>query len=272
MSDRVSEAMRLYREVFGVQKKHLPGLVVRSPELDEVSIRARLGEGLSLLEPERVEVDYRSFEPLFREIKGVVARMSRSAADRDGDFLEHRDLSLEEVEGLGRAWMEGGEGLLEARAAELEVDYGVLSLLLYASFAAVFRKLALELHPRADLDQFPRGACPVCGAPPVMGFNREEDGLRVLECSLCGSRWGTPRMLCLFCGTMQQEKLKYIFAGEDRSRRAYVCDGCKRYVKVLDCKGRPGEVVLPLEDLFTAYLDEAAQREGYERACRTVFS
>ena len=50
-----------------------------------------------------------------------------------------------------------------------------------------------------------------------MGFNRDEDGLRVLECSLCGSRWGTPRMVCLFCGTPDQEKLRYLFVNEDRT-------------------------------------------------------
>ncbi len=272
LSDRITRTMKLYRDIFGAQKKYLGRLEVSSPELDEVQIRARLGEGLPLLDPESIEVGYETFNQLFQEIKGIVARKSSSTGTREREFLKNRELSPEEVEELGRAWLEGREDSLKAMAEEFDVDYSVLSLLLHATFAAVFRKLALELHPRIDLDQFPHAACPVCGAPPVMGFNRDEDGLRVLECSLCGSRWGTPRMLCLFCGAAQQEKLKYLFAGEDRARRVYVCDSCKRYIKITDRKGQPEEIVLPLEDLFTSYLDEAAQKEGYDRACRTVFS
>jgi FdhE protein len=79
-------------------------------------------------------------------------------------------------------------------------------------------------------------------------------------------------MLCLFCGTPDQKKLKYLFVNEDQRRRIYVCDNCRKYIKITDCKGQAEEMVLPLEDLFTSYLDEAAQREGYDRACRTVFS
>ncbi len=272
MSDRVGSPLKLYRDIFAAQKKHQSRLGVSAPPLDDVQINTRLEEGLPLLEPEHLEIDYATFNDLFRELKGIVARKSKSAELHDREFLKSRELDGEEVEELGRAWLEGREDYLETQAAELGVDYSILSLLLHATFAACFRKLAEELRSRADLDQYPGADCPICGAPPVMGFNRDEDGLRVLECSLCGSRWGTPRMLCLFCGTPDQSKLRYLFVNEDRTRRIHVCEGCKKYIKIVDRKGQTEDIVLPLEDLFTAYLDEAARTEGYDRGCRTVFS
>jgi FdhE protein len=268
----VGSPLKLYRDIFAAQKKHLSGLGVSVPLLDDIQINTRLEEGLPLLEPELLEIDYAKFNDLFRELKGIVARKSKLAEPRDREFLKKRELGQEEVEELGRAWLEGREDYLETRAAELEVDYSILSLLLHATFAACFRKLAVELHSRADLDQYPGAECPICGAPPVMGFNRDEDGLRVLECSLCGSRWGAPRMVCLFCGTPDQSKLRYLFVNDDQTRRIYVCERCKKYIKIVDRKGQTDEIVLPLEDLFTAYLDEAARAEGYDRGCRTVFS
>jgi FdhE protein len=128
------------------------------------------------------------------------------------------------------------------------------------------------LARKADLSQIPQGRCPVCGDLPIMGL-LGEDGVRILECSFCGARWGFPRMMCPFCNTTDQSKLSYIFGEDDRSRRAYLCEACKSYIKISEAGMRqPEEIVLPLEDLATVHLDHAAAERGFERGCRTVFS
>jgi FdhE protein len=146
-------------------------------------------------------------------------------------------------------------------------------MLLHISLAPFYWKMTRSLTRKADLDQVPRGECPVCGSLPVMGYLRAEEGLRVLECSLCGTRWGFPRMMCPFCSNVDQNTLKYIFADDDGSRRVYLCEKCRKYVKVSTPVGeKDEEFVIPLEDFATAHLDLAAEERGYERGCRTVFS
>jgi FdhE protein len=153
------------------------------------------------------------------------------------------------------------------------IDPAVLYMLLHTSIAPFYWKTAGMLARKADLDQVLSDTCPVCGDLPVMGFLRSEDGLRVLECSLCGTRWGIPRILCPFCKTVDQGKLKYIFSNDDDTRRVYLCDKCGKYIKVNAAPGeREEEFVVPLEDLATAHLDLTAEEKGYERGCRTVFS
>ncbi len=271
-SEGMGEALKLYREVFAAQKRYLKKLAVAMPRLEDETIRERMMVGAPLIDAEVMEIDYVPFNDLFRELKGIVARKGRAAGARESRFLKETELSLAEVEELGKAWLAGREGLLEKKAQELDIEYSLLSLLLHSTFAAVFRKLALELHPRVELDQYPHAGCPICGALPLMGFNRYRDGLRVLECSLCGSRWGTPRMLCIFCGSPDQRKLRYLFVNGDQARRIHVCESCRTYIKIVNRRKQTDEIILPLEDIFTAYLDEVAEREGYLRGCRTVFS
>ncbi len=272
MNDRMGAPLRLYRDIFVAQQKHLDTLSVTMPPLDDQQIMTCMEEWTPLIDSETLTIDYAAIDDLFRELKGIVARKSKVAEARDSKFLKETELSEEDVEGLGNAWLEGREDSLVEKAEELDVDFSLLSLLLHSTFAAVFRKLAHELHSRVDLDQYPRAFCPVCGSLPVMGFNRRKDGLRVLECSLCGSRWGTPRMFCLFCQSPDQSKLRYLFVNEDSSRRIHVCENCRTYIKVVDRKKQAEEIVIPLEDIFTTYLDEVAEKEGYKRGCRTVFS
>jgi FdhE protein len=144
-------------------------------------------------------------------------------------------------------------------------------MLMHISLAPFLWKRSAALARKADLDEVPQGRCPVCGDLPVMGLMNEE-GLRILECSLCGTRWVFPRMMCPFCNNTDQGMLSYIFVEGDRSRRAYLCDACKRYIKVSEAgAGRLEEKVMALEDLATAHLDQAAEQRGYERGCRTAF-
>lgn len=269
LSERMGPTLRLFRDVFGIQRRHLSRIEVEVPRLEDLQIQARLEEGLPLIDKSVLEVDPVIFQGILEEVRSLLSRRSRERGSRES--LRELRLGPDEAVELARARLRGEMGPIEEKAREKGIDPNVLGLLLQVSLAPFLQKAASALHPKADLDQGLSAACPICGDPAVMGFNRDGDGLRILECSLCSTRWGTPRMLCLFCGNTDQSRLGYLFAGEDRSRRVHVCKSCKKYIKVTDCQGRAEEIVLPLEDLFTAYLDEVAQDRGYLRGCRTVF-
>lgn len=268
---RLKGIIGLYREVFSVQRRLSQRIPDRLPHLEGAQVSYRLQEGRLLLEPEEVEIDLPLLVEMIREIGEALLRKGEREPEGLRTFLEEitQEMARELVEG----YLAGDEDRFNSLAGGQPLEPELIYLLLHLSLAPFYWKAAGPLARQADLDQVARGTCPVCGDLPLMGFLRSEDGLRVLECSRCGTRWGFPRLMCPFCSTTEQEKLSYIYAEEDPDHRLYLCENCHRYLKVTQgYTGKDEELVLPLEDLSTAYLDLEAEKRGYRRGCRTVFS
>ncbi|MFC1892816.1 hypothetical protein ACFLYR_02095 [Chloroflexota bacterium] len=45
--------------------------------------------------------------------------------------------------------------------------------------------------------------------------------------------------------------------------RLYVCEQCKQYLKATDLRRATGEIIIPLERLFTLGIDAQAREYGY---------
>lgn len=262
----------LYREVFSVQRRLSRRIPDRLPHIEGAELSFRLEKGRLLLEPVEMDLDLSLLVEMAGEVGEALLRKGEKEPEGLRSFLEEA-LTEELARELVEAYLAGDEerfnSLAEGGPAEPELVY----LLLHLTLAPFYWKAAGSLARQADLDEVVRGTCPVCGDLPLMGFLRSEDGLRVLECSRCGTRWGFPRMMCPFCMTTDQEKLRYIYLEDDPHHRAYLCDNCRKYIKITSgYVGKDEELVLPLEDLATAGLDLAAEEKGYLRGCRTVFS
>lgn len=270
---RLKGVMALYREVFAVQRRLSERIPDRLPHIEGAQVDQRIEQGKLLIAPDELAVDSAVLKELMGELAGVLDRKGEARVEGLDAFLERELEDEERLRELADAFTRRKDRQLSRLMKSYSLDPAVLYMLLHVSLAPFYWKTAGALARKADLDQVPRGACPACGDLPLMGFLRPDDGLRVLECSLCGTRWGTPRIMCPFCGTTDQKKLKYIYAGEEDSRRAYLCEACGKYLKVSSPPSpKDEEFVLPLEDLATAHLDLAAQERGYERGCRTAFS
>ena len=262
----------LYREVFSVQRRFSQRIPDRLPHLTESQALRLIEEGGTLIDAGKLDVDVALVGEIMGQLAEVLAKKSVNPIEGFEGFIAN-DLDEEGLRDLVGAFLERDDKKFLSRAEGYSQDPALLYMLLHMSLAPFFWRAAGAVARKADLDQVPSGRCPVCGDLPIMGFLRSEDGLRVLECSLCGSRWGIPRIMCPFCMNVDQGKLKYIFAEDDDRRRAYLCEKCGRYVKVSSAPGKKDEeFVVPLEDLATAHLDLAAQEKGYERGCRTVFA
>lgn len=269
---RLKDVTALYRGIFSVQRKLSQRIPDRLPHIEGAQISYRLQEGRLLLEAEEMEIDLALLKEMMAEIIEVLRRKSKKGVGGLEDFLRGEKVD-EVLRDMVDAFLERDEERLAAIMEDQAAEPSLLYLLLHVSLAPFYWKAAGSLARRADLDQVARGTCPVCGDLPVMGYLRPEDGLRVLECSRCGTRWGFPRMTCPFCMTSEQEKLRYIYAEEDPSRRVYLCDRCGKYIKIATSfPGKEEELVIPLEDLATAHLDLAAEEKGYRRGCRTIFA
>ena len=110
-----------------------------------------------------------------------------------------------------------------------------------------------------------KGSCPFCGSPPRHARFEGKDSQRFLFCPLCRSQWRFPRMKCPFCDNAQHDKLRYFFAGEDKSHRVDVCDVCKRYIKTTIEKASGQETLPQVEEAISLPLDFLAAKEGYQR-------
>lgn len=262
----------LYKGIFSVQRKLSQHIPDRLPHIEGAQISYRLQENKLLLEAEEVEIDLALAREMMVEIAGVLGKGSERPLKGLEDFL--RGEKMEGVLGeMVNAFLKRDEERLAAIMEEQPVEPSLLYLVLHVTLAPFYWKAAGSLARRADLDQVAQGTCPICGDLPIMGYLRPEDGLRVLECSRCGTRWGFPRMMCPFCMSSDQEKLRYIYAEEDPGHRVYLCDSCGKYIKVTaSFTGKEEELVIPLEDLATAHLDLTAEEKGYRRGCRTIFA
>ena len=269
---KLKGVIALYRDIYSVQRKVSQQVPDKLPHIEGAQILYRIDQGQLLIEPDELDVDLSILKNVMREVTEVLSRRSEEPVEGFDDFGEE----LEDEDRLGEivgAFKKRDEEELSRLLQEYSPDPSLVYLVLHTSMAPFYWSAAGTMARKADLEQVPRGDCPVCGDLPVMGFLRSEDGLRVLECSLCGSRWGVPRMMCPFCKNMDQEKLMYIFAEEDPRHRAYICKKCNKYLKITAAFDKlSGDIVIPLEDLATAHMDHAAEEKGYERGCRTVFS
>jgi FdhE protein len=167
---------------------------------------------------------------------------------------------------LARAATAGDWDEVLAAAPQLDVDeYALVAALDYAVRptlrAAAARVTALIADARWE-----RGACPACGAPPLLAELRGKDEGRVLRCGRCASAWSFPRVGCVACGERDHRRLGALHEeGEEDYRRAEYCEQCRRYLKtvaVLDPLTPDGVIE---EDLATAALDLAAVERGYHR-------
>jgi FdhE protein len=155
---------------------------------------------------------------------------------------------------------------LTAAATELRVAADLLARLCDLAVTPSLRFLAQVAEPSIRGTAWAQGYCPVCGAWPIFGELREADRYRYLRCGLCGSDWPFERMACPFCGESDHRRLRALHVeGEAEYRRAELCENCKSYVKSLARLSATPAMLLPVEDLATAYLDLLALDAGYRR-------
>jgi FdhE protein len=222
----------------------------------------RAGAGRPLLEPAEVKIDWELFDRLLRRMIELSAR--------------HRELLGEDVglpewfgtNGRGEALLKGfmrDRSALDEIAGAAGGSSEFFSFLAQQALVPFMRNYARALGGRVTAESWACGRCPVCGAEPLMARLEEETGKRHLQCGLCGTEWAFKRMACPFCGSEEQDKLRFFCEENDEGYRVDVCDGCKGYIKTADARKLAREICLPIEDLATVHLDLVAQEEGFHR-------
>ncbi|MBU1672385.1 MAG: formate dehydrogenase accessory protein FdhE [Actinobacteria bacterium] len=256
-----SGAIALYGEVMKAQQEALEGLECQL-SLDEEERQRSLLMGEPLVDPMDVPVERGAFLELFERLTGAVLE-GRDSELTVESVLAWPGLGEERFEQTRRAVLEGAE--LSGDNEWSAEDRNVVSGIFWEALAPFYRKCGSILTFSMEQSMWQRGFCPFCGGAPLMGLFRRDDGLWLLECSLCHSWWNVPRASCPFCDE-SEGSLKFLYLEQDKGQRAYYCGSCGTYVKTVDLREEDRTTLLPMEDVVTAMLDRAAEEEGLERA------
>lgn len=116
------------------------------------------------------------------------------------------------------------------------------------------------------------GACAACGGPPVssiiVGWIGAE-GARYCACSLCSTLWNVVRVTCTLCGTTGGIGYAEVEGGSG-AVKAETCEGCGRYVKILQGHKHPG-LDSVADDVASLGLDLLLQGGAFRRGGVNAF-
>lgn len=255
-----ADAIAMYSSIMQSQRKAADRLgcpVEMTDERKEWSLR----EGVPLLDPGDLEIDPSMYRDTVREICRAVEENRPGGFPYTAELLAWEGIGDDRLSGTKESVL-AGEDLALAGSWEDERDGRIALSILWESLVPFYRICGSILYDnKIEQSVWQRGFCPLCGSAPLIGKFRNEDGLWLLECSLCHSQWNVQRASCPFCDEGPGH-LEFMYIGEDSKRRVQYCKNCKVYVKTIDMRETGLEGVLPFEDIVTVELDLVASREG----------
>jgi FdhE protein len=258
------ERFDFYKRVLGYLMDSRKDLRARLKNLTEEQTRLRLAEGFPLMDRLKLTPDLETAAVNFRWLSDLVEKERGLEKERMAALRETEEQAggLEKI--LLGYFHDEEEGLPSGKTPVPE-ENELWRFLLHCSLKPYYEIHGMAYGEMVESSAWDEGFCPICGGNPAMGGFVDEEGRRVLLCHRCGFVWDFRRVKCPFCGSTDQEKLKYIFFDQEPSYRIDVCEECRIYLKGVDSRKHIDEVILEAEDLVTPHLDLIAQKEGYSR-------
>lgn len=243
--------------------------------LDVELCRERISEGMPLLKPEDVKIDWNLFDCLFDRISHINQHRAEAPDSLCSELIPcDHDSQWHAI--LLKALFEDNT-LLEPLADRAGVRPELFTFFAGQTLTPFLETYAERLRKHIDDLAWFRGYCPICGGEPLMGKLAKETGKRLLKCHLCRTEWVFKRLECPFCGNSDQEKLRFFYDQEEATLaskpvyRIEVCDRCKTYLKTVDTRETERDIPLLVENLATLDLDLVAKREGFWRETTRLF-
>lgn len=269
----------LYHDLFEVELSYIPKIRLKLQKCSDAEIKKNIEEGTPLLDMKTLPVDNKLFNKVINDIGhviiGKVIEQKPEFQEPLDKLLVHPDLTTNDNSNPSpfvKNLLAFDTPYFTRLAESIALNSEVLFFIAYHAISPFIEKASFSFRDKFDYQKWQNGVCPVCGKKPAMAKLREEDGLRVLQCSLCRSWWSYPRLKCVVCGNDDQETLEYFYSKDDQAHRVNVCNKCKKYIKTTDCRKMERDVNLEVEDLATVYLDLVAKERGYEPGGRVTFA
>jgi len=253
----LAQAIDLHHEVISTRGKVEAQATGVEPDAQEVA--TAIDQRVPLIERWALGWDEDSVTRLGTQICDIVARHRQELAPK---LEEIRSLLTEEpdqTQSIVTSYLREGKVDLPGHP---DLDQELLSFVLVNALHPFLQAHAAVLMPLIKDEKWYQKVCPVCGGEPDFGYlEKEVGGLRLL-CSRCDTLWTYKRGECTFCGNSDKDSFFY-YLGDDEVFRLYVCDKCKRYLKILDGRQTARKPLLPLQRIITLGMDVSARQEGY---------
>ncbi len=260
-----ADALRMYGAIMEVQQAALEEISCSLDAMSPEDVEASLRSGKPLLDPFSFEIDVAEFRVLAYRICLAIDKLKVGGFSYREELLSWEGLSDERFSDTRNKVLSGEKLDFVPTGESAERNLAFAGSILWEALVPFYRKSASIQPVEMEQSLWRRGKCPVCGCVPLMGKFRKEDGLWLVECSLCHTLWNVQRAQCPFCDD-SHGSLEFLYLDNDESKRASYCKACKRYVKVVDLRDGGVDVLLPLEDIVTVKLDLAAKKKGLNRA------
>ena len=253
----------LYEEIFKVQESIRPK-AGSAPVLSPGEALAKLLSGQYIIEKKALQID----PELYRETALALGKIFSRVSGRPfpiEELLSLPRLKPEAASKFAADILANKVDYVKEFAKSSDFNEETIFFFLLSLIVPFFQGQA-EYYKEIIKDAgWKKGSCPLCGSPPRHARLEGKDSQRFLYCPLCRSQWRFPRMKCPFCDNAQHDKLRYFFAGEDKSHRVDVCDVCKHYIKTTIEKAAGKETLPQVEEAVCLPLDFLAAKEGYQR-------
>lgn len=264
-SDNIKNLLDFYRRIFVAQMKILSEIEGSPLEIEESELKKSMEEGVPAFKKGVIKIDPKGYMKALTEICEIAAPKGNLKA-KLGKFLKSEKIQNQSFSNLVADLQKGDVAKLSDLGDEIGLKPETIFFVMYNAMVPFAERAAKDMQGELDISQWTKNFCPVCGSRPQIAKCRKEDGLKILQCSLCRTQWKYPRLKCAFCENEESKTLHYFLDEEDKGHRVEVCDKCKRYIKVSDERALEREVTPQIEDIITTLLDAVAQKRGYSPA------
>jgi FdhE protein len=248
-----------YLKVLRIQSETEQKISIAKTVLSERVINSRIENGKPLVTFNELDIKWSLLVEVARKVVKVFHEYPQLFGEALVNVKSSEVTSFFTKEAV-KSWFIGSnlpEGIVSNSANE-----NLLGNIIQAVLSPFLAKYSKNLVGKVQPERWRRRYCPICGGIPDFAYLDKESGARWLLCSRCNTEWLFQRLECPYCGTVDQNKLSY-FTSDKELYRLYVCEQCKRYLKVIDLRKANFEVSLPLERLTTLDIDAQAQKQGY---------
>jgi FdhE protein len=265
----------LYKSILAAQIAYLDKIHV-SVTLTEEQLKNNFRNKKFVMSGQKLDIDTGIFKEVLISICQAIKKESPMAPDPLLKLSLAEEFSEEKIGVFlnGIALLNKEELIDFIETSEMDrrtgLDGEVLAFVILMSLSPFYSVLMKEVLKKVDFEIWRHGYCPVCSQIATIAQHRKEDGARVLECWLCHAQWVFPRMECPYCHNTDQKALRFFYVIGDKARQIHVCEKCKKYLKTVDSKALGKDVLLEVEAIGTAYLDQLAEKEGYRPPSRAA--
>ncbi len=185
------------------------------------------------------------------------------------------DATLASQETLARLTAMDSTALEKLAHAVVSGEYAGVDLAAIPFVAAALQVYWTHMTTTLGAQAFARielaHVCPVCSYSPSSSIvhGSAQEGLRYLNCALCGTQWHMVRVKCSNCESTKDISY-YMIDGASPAVKAETCEECTSYLKIM-YRNKDPYVDPVADDLATLALDLMMNEQGKLRSGPNLF-